>query len=260
MSKHVSDIEKEGAFYRRKLLLSMIIPGIFVFLMWLVKIVEVLFDINLTRFGIYPLTVQGLPGILFSPFIHADFTHLFSNSVPLFFLSLALFYFYSEVALKVLIWTYFLTGLLVWIACSEADLGTILAIPMNAVDKIEVVKESGKLPLFGFQGSFGVISVFTKRGSNSPVQPPLNFINQRVYGYYRARTFYSPRYNVPQPEYKKPDLRTTIHWEPNVVTDEDGNATISFYNADNRATIKVDVEGIAEQRVPLVGKTSFEVK
>lgn len=120
MSKHVSDIEKEGAFYKRKLLLSMIIPGIFVFLMWLVKIVEVLFDINLTRFGIYPLTVQGLPGILFSPFIHADFTHLFSNSVPLFFLSLALFYFYSEVALKVLIWTYFLTGLLVWIAGREA--------------------------------------------------------------------------------------------------------------------------------------------
>ena len=120
MSKHVSDIEKEGAFYRRKLLLSMIIPGIFVFLMWLVKIVEVLFDINLTRFGIYPLTVQGLPGILLSPFIHADFTHLFSNSVPLFFLSLALFYFYSEVALKVLIWTYFLTGLLVWIAGREA--------------------------------------------------------------------------------------------------------------------------------------------
>jgi membrane associated rhomboid family serine protease len=120
MSKHVSDIEKEGAFYKRKLLLSMIIPGIFVFLMWLVKIVEVLFDIDLTRFGIYPLTVQGLPGILFSPFIHADFTHLFSNSVPLFFLSLALFYFYSEVALKVLIWTYFLTGLLVWIAGREA--------------------------------------------------------------------------------------------------------------------------------------------
>ena len=120
MSKHVSDIEKEGAFYKRKLLLSMIIPGIFVFLMWLVKIVEVLFDINLTRFGIYPLTVQGLPGILLSPFIHADFTHLFSNSVPLFFLSLALFYFYSEVALKVLIWTYFLTGLLVWIAGREA--------------------------------------------------------------------------------------------------------------------------------------------
>lgn len=115
MSKTVSDLEKEGAFYRKKLLLNMIIPGIFVFFMWLVKIIEVLFDIDLSRFGIYPLSVQGLPGILFSPFIHADFTHLFNNSIPLFF-SLALFYFYSEVALKVFIWSYFLTGLLVWFA------------------------------------------------------------------------------------------------------------------------------------------------
>jgi membrane associated rhomboid family serine protease len=120
MSKHSSELEQEGAFYRKKLLLSMIIPGIFVFLMWLVKIVELLFEIDLSRFGIYPLTLHGLPGIVFSPFIHADFHHLLSNSLPLFFLSIALFYFYSEVAVKVFIWTYFITGLLVWIGGREA--------------------------------------------------------------------------------------------------------------------------------------------
>ena len=94
----------------------MIIPGIFVFLMWMVKIVEVLFGIDFSDYGIYPLTARGLEGILFSPFIHASFSHLFNNSLPLFFLSVALFYFYSEVAIKVFLWTYFLTGLLVWIA------------------------------------------------------------------------------------------------------------------------------------------------
>jgi membrane associated rhomboid family serine protease len=120
MSKHHSEISSEGAFYRKKLLLSMIIPGIFIFFMWLVKIIEVLFEINLSRYGIYPLTARGLSGILLSPFIHADFTHLFNNSIPLFMLSIALFYFYSEVALKVFIWTYFLTGLLVWFAGREA--------------------------------------------------------------------------------------------------------------------------------------------
>jgi membrane associated rhomboid family serine protease len=120
MPKHHSEISSEGAFYRKKLLLSMIIPGIFIFFMWLVKIIEVLFEIDLSRHGIYPLTERGLPGILFSPFIHADFTHLFNNSIPLFLLSIALFYFYSEVALKVFIWTYFLTGLLVWFAGREA--------------------------------------------------------------------------------------------------------------------------------------------
>jgi membrane associated rhomboid family serine protease len=120
MSETDSDLYNEGAFYRKKLLLSIIIPGVFVFLMWLVKIIEVLFEMDFYGFGIYPLTAKGLPGILFSPFIHSGFKHLFDNSIPLFFLATALFYFYSEVALKVFIWTYFLTGLLVWIAGREA--------------------------------------------------------------------------------------------------------------------------------------------
>jgi membrane associated rhomboid family serine protease len=120
MSETVPNINAEGAFYRKKLLLSMIIPGTFIFLMWLVKIIEVLFDIDLSRFGIYPLSAKGFSGILFSPFIHADFKHLFNNSLPLFCLSVALFYFYSEVAPKVFVWTFFLTGFLVWITGREA--------------------------------------------------------------------------------------------------------------------------------------------
>ena len=113
-------LRPEAAFYRKKFFLAIIIPGIFVFIMWMVKIVEVLFNIDLSDFGIYPLTVRGLPGILFSPFIHANFSHLFNNSVPLFVLSVALFYFYSEVALKVFTWTYLLTGILVWFGGREA--------------------------------------------------------------------------------------------------------------------------------------------
>jgi len=102
------------------MLLSMLIPGVFVFIMWLVKIIEVLFNIDLTSLGIYPLTLEGLSGIIISPFIHADFRHLFNNSLPLFFLGTALFYFYSEIAVKVSLWTYFLTGTFVWIAGRNA--------------------------------------------------------------------------------------------------------------------------------------------
>jgi membrane associated rhomboid family serine protease len=120
MSRKKSDLSQEGAFYRKKLLLSMIIPGIFVFLMWLVKLIEILFETDFTRFGIFPLKIQGIPGIFLSPFIHSGFSHLFSNTIPLFFLAVALFYFYSEVALSVFAWTYFLTGLLVWIAGRDA--------------------------------------------------------------------------------------------------------------------------------------------
>jgi membrane associated rhomboid family serine protease len=110
----------ESEFYRKKMLLAMVIPGIFVALMWLVRIAEILFEIDLSDLGIYPLSVRGLPGIVLSPLIHANFNHLFNNSLPLFFLGTALFYFYSDVAVKVFLWTYFLTGLFVWIAGREA--------------------------------------------------------------------------------------------------------------------------------------------
>ena len=120
MSDKAHDIASESAFYRKKMILSMVIPGIFIALMWLVKITELLLETDLSGYGIYPLTVKGLAGIIFSPLIHSDFNHLFNNSLPLFFLTTALFYFYSEVAVKVLLWTWFLTGLLVWLAGREA--------------------------------------------------------------------------------------------------------------------------------------------
>lgn len=142
----------------------------------------------------------------------------------------------------------------------EVSYETIETIPVSVIDKIEIIKESGKLALYGMRGSFGVISVLTKRGNNKPIPPVLYSISHRIHGYYQARTFYSPKYNVSKPENAKPDLRTTIYWEPNIATDSEGNATVSFFNADNSAIIKVDVEGISEQGFPLVGKLSFGIK
>jgi membrane associated rhomboid family serine protease len=120
MSHSETDIKTEGAFFRKRMFLSMLIPGIFVLIMWLVKIVEILFNLDLASLGIYPMSLKGIPGIIFSPFIHADFGHLFNNSLPLFLLWTALFYFYSEIAVKISLWTYFLTGILVWVAGRDA--------------------------------------------------------------------------------------------------------------------------------------------
>lgn len=114
------DSGNEETFYKKRFFLSLIIPGIFIFLMWFVKVTEVLFEADFSRFGIYPLTVRGLAGIVLSPFIHSDFRHLFNNSLPLFLLSLALFYFYSEIAFKVFSLTFIITGTLVWIGGREA--------------------------------------------------------------------------------------------------------------------------------------------
>lgn len=107
-------------FYRKKFLLSLIIPALFVFVMWFLKITEIIFETDFSFLGIYPLSIKGLPGIFFSPFIHGDFKHLYSNTIPIIFLGTALFYFYSEPALKIWLWNYFLTGFLVWLTGRDA--------------------------------------------------------------------------------------------------------------------------------------------
>ncbi|KAA5545538.1 rhomboid family intramembrane serine protease [Roseiconus nitratireducens] len=57
--------------------------GVLLLAMWLVRIVDATIPYRLTDYGLQPRTWDGLAGILFMPFLHADFSHLFSNSVSL---------------------------------------------------------------------------------------------------------------------------------------------------------------------------------
>ena len=99
----------------RKILQSLIFPAILVLIMWIVKLIEITFNIDLTVYGLIPLNARGLLGIITSPFLHQGFPHLFGNSVPFLVLGGLLFYFYRELAWKVLILIYFITGFWVWV-------------------------------------------------------------------------------------------------------------------------------------------------
>lgn len=94
---------------------SLFYPLIFLIIIWSVKIFELVSGIDLYFFGIFPKKASGLLGILFSPFIHGDFSHLISNSFPLIVLGWALFYFYRDVAFRVLIFSMLITGFWVWV-------------------------------------------------------------------------------------------------------------------------------------------------
>lgn len=99
---------------------SLIFPAAFVFLFWVVEIIEQTTGISFVRFGVYPLHLKGLPGILFAPFIHANFNHLISNSIPFFVLLFALIYFYRRISYRIFFQMYILAGLCVWLSGREA--------------------------------------------------------------------------------------------------------------------------------------------
>lgn len=90
-------------------------PLAFIMLIWLVFWFEIRFHFDFTNFGVYPLRLSGLRGVVFSPFIHSSIEHLYHNTIPLFVLSASLFYFYRNIAWKVLIYGILLSGFLTWL-------------------------------------------------------------------------------------------------------------------------------------------------
>ena len=89
-------------------------PVFFVMLIWIVFWLQVRFLPEIKSFGIYPQTFEGLRGVIFSPFIHGDIEHIYHNTIPLFVLTMALFYFYRDIAWKVLFYGILLSGLITW--------------------------------------------------------------------------------------------------------------------------------------------------
>ncbi len=89
-------------------------PILFILFIWIVFWYEIRFGQDFTSFGIYPQKIKGLIGVICSPFIHGDINHLYHNTIPLFVLSAALFYFYRPIAWKILACGILVSGLLTW--------------------------------------------------------------------------------------------------------------------------------------------------
>ena len=100
---------------KNQLFSFLFIPFIFLLLMWLIKLIELQFNLSFVKLGLFPQTSNGLKGIFFSPFIHKDLTHLFNNSLPILFLGGLLFSVYRKVALQIFIWLFLISGFWLWI-------------------------------------------------------------------------------------------------------------------------------------------------
>lgn len=101
---------------KREIIRAFYIPVFLLYVMWLIRIVELLWGISFATYGIYPRRMDGLPGIVFSPLLHASVNHLINNSIPLLVLTASIMYFYKPVALKVLMVIWLVTGFCVWLA------------------------------------------------------------------------------------------------------------------------------------------------
>jgi membrane associated rhomboid family serine protease len=99
---------------------SLFVSVFLVVALWLIKLVEYEYGLDFSSWGVLPGNLTGLRGILFSPLIHADFSHLAANSLPLLVLTFSLFFFYRKSPYTVFVLIYLFSGVFVWIGGREA--------------------------------------------------------------------------------------------------------------------------------------------
>ena len=130
-------------------------------LMWVVEVIDQVLDGRLDRNGILPREAEGLDGVVWAPFLHADFQHLIGNTVPFLVLGFAIAF--SGVARVILVTV---------IVAVVGGLGTWLIAPENTVH----IGASGIV--FGFAGYLVARGVF----SRSPTQLLLGVVVVVVWG------------------------------------------------------------------------------
>jgi TonB-dependent SusC/RagA subfamily outer membrane receptor len=125
----------------------------------------------------------------------------------------------------------------------------LLSLNPHDISSVEVLRSGGNTAIYGMRGGNGVLIINTKRGDeytpSTYAQYAPGVTTYMPKGFYVAREFYNPVYAGPKATHGiAPDLRTTIHWEHNLVTDNDGNLNFDFFNADSKGTYRVVIEGI----------------
>jgi hypothetical protein len=149
---------------------------------------------------------------------------------------------------------------------TEADsMGIPMAVPYFFVDEILTSWEEVKNLTFSdialvqflpppfamapFNGGFrGVISVYLKKGDDGVLSPGItqNYNHFSFNGFSITREFYSPDYSIKKSDISEQDTRSTLYWNPNLVSDSAGKMHFHFFNSDKAKRFLIVIEGMDE--------------
>ena len=129
----------------------------------------------------------------------------------------------------------------------QETLDLLKSINVYDIGQISVIR-GARAAIFGIHGMYGVLEIYTKRGElQNNHKTILNIKKFSPLGYQKPVEFYSPKYDTAEAK-KNPtaDLRSVIHWQPNVLIDAEGKASFEFYTADTPSTYTVVIEGVTD--------------
>jgi hypothetical protein len=89
----------------------------------------------------------------------------------------------------------------------------------------------------------GPALVITTKFGNYRTSNDFSLKHYSPQGFDVAKEFYSPKYNNDDNDPKLADLRTTIYWNPRLIS-QNGKGKFEFFNADSKGSYRVVVEGM----------------
>lgn len=141
---------------------------------------------------------------------------------------------------------------------TPVDLEVINGLNPQDIEYVDVL-QSSRAAMYGSRGRNGVLAFYTKSGENS-TRPTVGMQRLKYPGYYKAREFYVPKYDSPSDVPNRPDVRSTLYWNPSVETDDKGNAVLKFFSSDISSKFKIIVQGMTYGGEPGVTSNSFIVQ
>ena len=144
------------------------------------------------------------------------------------------------------------TPVAIFVNGMNVDFNYLMNVDPNMVESVEVFNSDGLSSINRTTGTKGVIEVNVKKqpkGEKISKDQLLEMLSHKYVveftpgGYNTTRVFYSPKYDAASTS-STADLRSTIYWNPELVTDKAGNASFVFYNSDGTGTYKAIIEGI----------------
>ncbi|MGN6618177.1 MAG: hypothetical protein ACTHJ5_13470 [Ilyomonas sp.] len=94
-------------------------------------------------------------------------------------------------------------------------------------------------------GAGGAVAVYTRKGSESKPVEGKGLPYKMVAGYTPVKEFYSPNYGTFDERNEQADYRTTLYWNPTIVTTpENHRIRLTFYNNDITDSFRIIVEGM----------------
>lgn len=128
------------------------------------------------------------------------------------------------------------------------------------IGSIEVLT-GGDAAIYGIRGGNGVIIIHSARYIESPANEKEGLSSVQPAGFYVSPPFPTPDYAKKEVRNSQvQDMRTTIYWNGDILTGNDGKASVQFFTADTPATYIITVTGISANGDKLYKSTTVSRK